>query len=101
MPILVILIIFSLAFYIYFKIKYIRTKAPAEKRWISAKSSMTLGTFISLFGVNQLFLFHTTITYIVASIFIILGMINIWGGYRAYRYFLPLAAQEAQDTRKA
>ena len=36
MPILVVLIIFSLAFYIFYKAKYFRTKLPAEKKWISA-----------------------------------------------------------------
>lgn len=101
MPIFVILIMFSFAFYLYLKVKYVRTKAPAEKKWISSKASMALGAFISLFGINQLFLFHTIVTYIVATIFIILGVINIWGGYKAYKYFLPLAAEEAENMSKA
>jgi uncharacterized membrane protein HdeD (DUF308 family) len=100
MPVLVILIIFSLAFYIFYKAKYFRTKLPAEKRWISAKSSMALGSFVSLFGLNQLFLYQTTLTYIIAGIFIVLGVINIWGGLKAYKYFLPLAAKEVQEAQK-
>jgi hypothetical protein len=98
MPILVILIVFSLSFYIYYKAKYFRTKLPAEKKWISAKSSIALGSFVALFGVNQLFLFHTTITFIVAGIFIILGAVNIIGGIKAYKYFLPLVRKELQET---
>lgn len=101
MPVLVIIIIFSLAFYLYYKTKYFRTKLPAEKKWISAKSSIALGTFITFFGINQLFLYQTTVTYIVAAVFIILGVINIVGGIKAYKYFLPLAAKEVQETRKA
>jgi YtpI-like protein len=100
MPVLVILITFSLAFYIFLKAKYFRTQLPAEKRWISSKSSIALGSFISLFGLNQLFLYQTTVTYIIAGIFIILGAINIWGGVKAYKYFLPLAAKEVQDMQK-
>ncbi|MBB6445699.1 YtpI family protein [Bacillus benzoevorans] len=98
MPVFVILIVFSLSFYIYFKAKYFRTKLPAEKKWISAKSSIALGSFIAMFGVNQLFLFHTTVTYIVAGIFIVLGAINIMGGIKAYKYFLPLVKKELQET---
>lgn len=95
MPILVVLIIFSLAFYIYLKAKYFRTKLPAERKWISAKSSIALGSFVALFGVNQLFLFHTALTYVIAGIFIILGTVNIIAGIKAYKYFLPLAKEEA------
>ena len=97
MPVLVILIIFSLAFYIFYKTKYFRTQLPAEKRWISSKSSIALGSFVGLFGLNQLFLYQTTVTYIIAGLFIILGAINIWGGVKAYKYFLPLAAKEVQE----
>ncbi|MCQ6273418.1 YtpI family protein [Bacillus sp. V3B] len=99
MPILVVLIIFSLAFYIFYKAKYFRTNLPAEKKWIAAKSSMALGSFIALFGLNQLFLFQSTVTYIVATIFIILGLINILGGIKAYKYFRPLAAKEVQELK--
>lgn len=98
MPILVILIVFSFSFYIYFKAKYFRTKLPAEKKWISAKSSMALGSFVALFGVNQLFLFQSMVTYIVAGIFILLGIINVIGGIKAYKYFLPLAKKELQEN---
>lgn len=100
MPFLVILIVFSLAFYIFYKAKYIRCKLPAEKRWISAKSSMALGSFVGFFGINQLFLYQTTITYIIAGIFIVLGGINVWAGMKAYKYFLPLAAKEIQEAQK-
>ena len=100
MPVLVILIIFSLAFYIFYKTKYFRTQLPAEKRWISSKSSIALGSFIGLFGLNQLFLYQTTVTYIIAGLFIILGAINILGGVKAYKYFLPLAAKEVQEIQK-
>lgn len=100
MPILVVLIIFSLVFYIFYKAKYFRTKLPAEKKWISAKSSIALGSFVALFGINQLFLFQSTVTYIVAAVFIILGLINILGGVKAYKYFLPIAAREVQEIKQ-
>lgn len=70
-----------------------------ERKWISAKSSMALGVFVGLFGLNQMFLFHTTVTYIVAAIFIIIGGLSIWAGWKSHRYFLPLAIQEFEQLQ--
>ena len=95
MPILVILIIIALAFYVTYKIRYVRTRMPMEKRWLSGKSSIALGIFVSLFGINSLFLFQETTTYIVASIFIVIGIGSVWAGYQVYRHYTPLAVEEA------
>ncbi|EIJ79248.1 hypothetical protein PB1_16864 [Bacillus methanolicus PB1] len=96
MPVLVILIIMSLSFYVFYKIKYFRSTRHAEKQWISAKSRTALGLFVGLFGLNQLFLYHTTVTYIVAALFIIVGGLSVWGGIKAYKFYLPHAVKEAE-----
>ncbi|MDP4085983.1 MAG: YtpI family protein [Bacillota bacterium] len=96
MPVLVSLITISLAFYVFYKTKYIRSNRQVEKKWLSAKSKIALGLFIALFGVNQLFLFHTTVTYIIAAIFIILGGSSVWTGIKMYKHYLPFAIQEAE-----
>ncbi|PLS16978.1 hypothetical protein CVD28_15110 [Bacillus sp. M6-12] len=101
MPILVIFIVIALAFYVFYKIKYVRSGRPMEKKWISAKSSVALGLFVALFGLNQLFLYQTTLTYIVGSVFMILGALNIIGGYKSYKFHLPFAIKEAEELRKA
>ncbi|MEW8971117.1 YtpI family protein [Mesobacillus sp. LC4] len=98
MPILVFLIVLSFVFYIFYKIKYVRSKRPAERSWLSAKSSIALGLFVGLFGINQLFLFQTTVTYIVSAIFIIMGSMSVWAGIKAYKFYLPHAAKEAQEN---
>lgn len=97
MPILVMLIVLSFAFYIFYKVKYVRSRRPAEKKWLSAKSSIALGLFVALFGLNQLFLFQTTVTYIVGAIFIIVGLMSVYGGIKAYKFYLPHAAMEAEE----
>ncbi|PLR98130.1 YtpI family protein [Bacillus sp. T33-2] len=99
MPVLALLIMLSLALYVFYKIKYVRSNRPAEKKWISAKSSIALGLFVALFGLNQLFLFQTAMTYIVAGIFIFLGSLSVWAGFKSYKFYLPDAAKEAQDAR--
>lgn len=97
MPIFVFLIMISIALYLYYKTKYFRSNKPAEKKWLSAKSSISLGLFVGLFGINQLFLFHTLVTYIIAAIFIILGFLSAFNGIKAYRYYLPYAQKEAEE----
>lgn len=96
MPVLVICIVLSLTFYVFYKIKFVRSKRPVEKKWISTKSSIALGLFVSLFGLNQLFLFQSTVTYIIAAIFIVIGGLSIFAGWKSYKHFLPLAIQEAE-----
>ncbi|WP_079510035.1 YtpI family protein [Mesobacillus jeotgali] len=98
MPILVLLIVLSFVFYIFYKIKYVRSKRPAERSWLSAKSSIALGLFVALFGINQLFLFQTTVTYIVGAIFIVIGSLSVWGGIKAYKFYLPHAVKEAREN---
>jgi len=97
MPVLVILITISFSFYLFYKIKYVRSKRPIERRWISSKSSIALGLFVGLFGLNQLFLNGNTITYIIAAIFILLGALSAINGLKAYKHYLPLAADEAKN----
>lgn len=96
MPILVILFVIAFSFYIFYKAKYFRTKRPAEKRWIASKASISLGLFVALFGLNQFFLNQTAVAYIVGAVFIILGLFNVWGGIKSYKFYLPHAIEEAE-----
>lgn len=99
MPIFAIIIVISLALYIFYKAKFFRTRMPMEKRWISAKSGMALGTFVLFFGINQFFLQPGTTSIIVGIIFILLGGASIWAGFQNYRRFLPLAIEEAEKAK--
>ena len=96
MAILVFLIVVSFVMYVFYKMKYVRSSRPIEKKWLSAKSSIALGIFVALFGVNQLFLFPATITYIIAGLFILLGAYNAYHGIKAYQHYLPFAREEAE-----
>jgi hypothetical protein len=100
MPTLVIFIIFSFSFYVYYKFKYFRSRRPLERRWLSAKSSIALGLFVFLFGLNQFFIHSSTVAYIVGTVFLLMGTGSAWAGYRAYKYYLPLVIEEAKQTAK-
>jgi hypothetical protein len=95
-----ILIVISLMFYIFYKVRFFRTRLPMEKKWLSAKSSIALGLFVALFGINQLFLYQTKMTYFVAAIFVLIGAFSIWGGFKAYRFYLPYAIEEAEQISR-
>jgi predicted Abi (CAAX) family protease len=101
MPILVLFIVLSITFYVFYKVKQVRSNRPMEKKWLSSKASIALGLFVLLFGVNQLFLYHTTSTYFIAAIFIILGGFSIWGGYKSYQHNLPYARREAEELNQS
>ncbi|MCM3596515.1 YtpI family protein [Metabacillus idriensis] len=97
MPVFVILIIFAFSFYLFYKVKFYRTKKPMEKQWLSAKSSIALGIFVFFFGLNQLFLFHSTVSLVVGIIFMIVGLASSWAGYKAYKHYLPFALKESKQ----
>ncbi|PMC37048.1 hypothetical protein CJ195_13405 [Bacillus sp. UMB0899] len=94
MPVLVVLIIFTFAFYLYYKIKSYRSNKPIEKRWISAKSSIALGLFVAFFGINQLFLYRSTLSFVIGAVFLLIGFASAWAGFRAYKHYLPQVLDE-------
>ncbi len=71
-----------------------------EKGWLAGKSSIALGVFVALFGVNQFFLEISTARIIVGVLFVIVGGASIYNGIRQYKYFLPLAIEEAEQLQK-
>ncbi len=100
MPTLVILIVISFVIYFFYKVKAFRTKRVFEKNWINTKASIALGSFLLFFGINQIFLrYDSTIALVVSIVFILLGLANIILGYKAYRHYLPLAIEEAEQNQ--
>lgn len=97
MPVLVVIIVITLAFYIYYKAKAYRSKKPIVKQWTSAKSSIALGIFVAAFGLNQLFIYRSSLSIIVGVIFLLIGIGSSWAGYRAYKHYLPQIVKEAQN----
>ncbi len=91
------LIIFALGFYLYYKTKYFRSKRPIEKQWLSAKSSIALGLFVGLFGLNSFFVHPSTISYVIGTILILVGGGSVWAGFRAYKHYLPFVVKEAEQ----
>ncbi len=98
MPVFIIIIVLSISLYIFYKVKEFRVKAPYEKRWTKSKANIALGVFIGVFGLNRLFINESTYDLVIGSVFLVLGLINVYMGYKAYKYFLPLAVEENQRS---
>ncbi|WP_416827700.1 YtpI family protein [Ectobacillus polymachus] len=98
MPILAFLIITALLFYIFFKIMYVRSKLPMEKIWLTGKSSISLGLFVSLFGLNQFFIHDSAISRIIASVFLIYGLFVTYNGIQTCQRYHSFVIEEEQKN---
>lgn len=99
MPIFVTCILFSLAFYLYYRVKAFRSKKANEKKWLSAKATLALGSFVAFFGLNRLFISTTPVSLAVGITFIAVGGIAVWTSYKAYKYYLPHVLEEAGRSK--
>ncbi|MEB1807780.1 MAG: YtpI family protein [Bacillaceae bacterium] len=91
---LLILIVISLAFFIYFKIKFWRTTAEIEKKWQQTRANIALGSFLIFFGLNLLVFPRSTVDIIIGIIFALLGAANAYFGLQNYKHYLPQVIEE-------
>lgn len=97
--IFVILIIVSISFYVYFKIKQWRAKSELEAKWQQTRGNMALGAFLIFFGLDLLFFPRSTIEIIVGIVFSLLGLANLYFGYQAYKHYLPQLIDEIESKK--
>lgn len=100
MPIFAILAILSITMYIFYKVKFFKSKLVIEKQWISSKSRIALGLFVLFYGINQLVMWETQTAKIIGIVFLLFGAFSAIMGYKSYRYYLPLAIKEAEENNK-
>lgn len=91
---LVIAIVISIVWYFYFKTRQFRTDLPIRKKWYAAKASSCLGAFVFLFGLNYVFLFPETLTYVIAGIFMALGGYMAVFNYKASKHYGKYVQEE-------
>ncbi|WP_209122087.1 YtpI family protein [Alkalihalobacillus sp. BA299] len=93
----IILIVISLAFFIYFKIKFWRTTATIEKKWQQTRANIALGSFLIFFGLNLLVFPRSTVDIIIGIIFVLLGLANAYFGFQNYKHYLPQVIEERKE----
>lgn len=94
--IFVVLIIVSIVFYLYYKTKQFRTTLPIQSKWYKSMASATLGVLVASFGLNQVLLFHSTLTYIIAALFILLGAAMAFSNFKAAKHYRQFLAEEIE-----
>ncbi|MFC0473264.1 YtpI family protein [Halalkalibacter kiskunsagensis] len=85
---LTIIIVISAVFFIYNKIRSWRANESLLKRIYQTKSSLTLGFFLTAFGANLLIYQRSMIDIVVGTVFTILGIANIFYGFKASRHYI-------------
>ncbi|WP_102691066.1 YtpI family protein [Rummeliibacillus pycnus] len=98
--ILAFLIVISFVFYLYFKTKQIRTNLPIRKKWYTNRAGVALGIILILFGINQIILYHTVLTYVVCLIMIVFGLFACINYYKRVRHYGQYIAEEEELNKK-
>lgn len=84
-----IIVIFSFVFFLYNKVRTWQTPESLLKRIYQTKATMSLGTFVATFGLAVIVSPRSYIDWTIGGVFILLGLINLIYGYKAYRHYLP------------
>jgi hypothetical protein len=94
--IFVFLIIASAVFYFYFKTRQFRTRQvfPIRKKMYASMAGASLGGLLLFFGINQLILFDGIATYVIAAIFMLLGVYVGIFNYRAFKHYKRFVDEE-------
>lgn len=85
-------------FYFYFKTRQFRTTyvLPIRKKMYASIAGTFLGALLLFFGLNQLIADNKLATYVVAAIFVLLGLYVITFNYRAYKHYKQFVKEEAE-----
>ncbi|MCZ2257983.1 YtpI family protein [Sporosarcina sp. G11-34] len=96
--IFVFLIIGSGVFYFYFKYRQFRTTyvLPIRKKMYASRAGTYLGSLLIFFGLNQFMLDDGIARYIVAAIFVPLGLYVTIFNFRAHKHYKQFVAEEAE-----
>ena len=93
-------IVVSLVFYLYLKVKQFRSEYPIAKKWHANRAHVALGSLLFFFGLNQIFIFPSTLTYIVSGLFILLGLLSMVHSYKAAKHYGQFVKEELRLNQK-
>lgn len=94
-----ILIVISVGFFIYFKIKQWRASSTLESKWQQTRGNIALGVFLISFSLNSLYFPRSKVEIIVGIVFGLLGIANVYFGYQAYKHYLPQLVDEIEKSK--
>lgn len=87
MVIFPVIIIVSFMMYVYYKVMIIRDNDPLTQEIKNAKARISLGVFMSVFGINQYLFYQTTLALVIAIIFLLFGGMQFYDGYKRFVHY--------------
>ncbi|HWL12319.1 MAG TPA: YtpI family protein [Ureibacillus sp.] len=84
--IFVFFIVISFVAYFFYKTKEFRSKLPIRKKWYNAKAGMALGIFVIVFGLNTCIVYPTLVGFLIAAVFILIGVVKSYTSYKRVRH---------------
>lgn len=87
MLIVAILIMVSIVLFIYYKVSILRTKDTLSQRYINAKSRISLGSFLFLYGINQYIAVQIKFVLFISIVFILLGAYQAYDGFKEAKHY--------------
>lgn len=84
-------------YYFYLKTKQFHTSRvfPIRKKMYKSLAGIPLGLLLVFFALNQLVLFDGIVTYLVAALFIIVGVVTAVYNYNAFQHYKQFVDEEA------
>jgi len=96
----VVLIVLSFVLYFYFKTKQFRSDLPIAKKWYANRALVALGSLLLFFGINQITLFPTTLTYVISGLLIIIGLATMVHYFRVAKHYGQFVQEEFRLNKK-
>lgn len=98
MLILVFSFIVCAVFYLYFKMRQFKTSPmlPIRQKMFKSMAGIPLGLFLVFFAINQIILFPMIAVYIVAAVFIALGLYVAIYNFNAAKHYQKFIVEEAE-----
>ncbi|WP_407269027.1 YtpI family protein [Radiobacillus sp. PE A8.2] len=91
-----ILTIVSIVLYIYYKVAIVRSNDPLIQEYTNSKAQLALGTFISVFGINQYLFYQTQLALFVVIVFLLFGGMQLVNGYKKAKHYRGELAKRIQ-----
>lgn len=96
----VVLIVLSFVLYFYFKTKQFRSELPIAKKWYANRALVALGSLLFFFGINQISLFPSTLTYVISGVLILIGLYTMIYYFRVAKHYGQFVEEEFHLNKK-
>ncbi|MBP0724055.1 hypothetical protein J5Y03_02510 [Bacillus sp. RG28] len=88
------IILVSFIFFIFYVTKYFFTSELLQKRIVGSKIRLVFGIFMTLYGINQLFVKVELVTVMVGVLFGLFGIANTYRGFQQLKHYKAIEAKQ-------